>query len=153
MYNSLREIREALSTKDLYKYGELANNKTAEEIIEMLKNYNIDISLAAAKEAVEALIDFDNIEVQDQELADVAGGTCFSGGITDPQTGISKKYAIVSPWNICPTNKLTEYLPTRRLCDSCDKHFVIKGKWYCRDRWEGHNTPARKDNSLTFIDD
>ena len=152
MYNTLEEIRNTLSVKELNKYGDEAEGKTAEEIIEMLKKYNIEISLEAAREAVEFLRDFNDVEVQDHELVDVAGGTCYSDGVICPLDGAYKgqwkRYVIVSPLNICPASSLK--------CRECPAHFEDGGTWYCSNRWKGHDTlnDGRDPNVTTqFIDD
>lgn len=100
---------------------------------------------------------YNSTDLSEEELENVTGGTCFSSGVKDPETGVVKKYAIVSPLNSCPLNALSTNYST--LCTSCPKHFIVGATWYCRDRWEGHNTaylgfhPDAGPNCLYFIDD
>ena len=151
MYNTLKEIQDALSEEELYMYADKAEGKTAEEVVEILKRDNIEISIEAAKECVDYLKDIEI--VSDEELENVTGGTCFSSGVTDPKTGENRKYAIVSPLNKCPLTKFCE-LPFSSTCNGCDSHFIDGSTWYCRDRWEGHNTPYEDEyHILHFIDD
>ena len=74
-------------------------------------------------------------KVSGEELENVTGGTCYSKGkgVADPEWGEQRRYAIVSPLNICP---IFEHL----LCTSCAHSFRIGATWYCRNRyWEnGH---------------
>ena len=134
MYHTLKEIQDALSDKQLYMYADKAEGKTPEEVVEMFKTDNIEISIEAAKEGIDYL---KGVEiVSDEELENVAGGTCYSSGVKDPLTGRNRKYAIVSPANSCPIN----YYPGT--CYSCGANFIIKATWYCRLRWK-ENDPAK----------
>ena len=72
MYNTLKEIQDALSYEDLCKYVDKTIGKTAEEIIKILKKDNIEISAEAAKECVEYLKGVDAI--LNKELENVTGG-------------------------------------------------------------------------------
>ena len=72
MYNTLKEIQDALSNEDQIKYVEKAVGKTAEEIIEMFKRDNIEISIEAAMESVDSLKGIETIS--NEELEDTMGG-------------------------------------------------------------------------------
>ena len=72
MYNTLKEIQDALSNEDQIKYAEKAVGKTAEEIIEMFKRDNIEISIEAAMESVDSLKGIETIS--NEELEDTMGG-------------------------------------------------------------------------------
>ena len=134
MYTTLKEIQDSLSEKELFMYADKAEGKTPEEVVEMFKTDNIEISIEAAKEGIDYL---KGVEiVSDEELENVTGGTCYSSGVKDPLTGQNRKYAIVSPANICPIN----YYPGT--CNGCGEYFVIKLTWYCRRRWK-ENDPAK----------
>ena len=133
MYNTLKEIQDSLSEKELFMYADKAEGKTPEEVVEMFKTDNIDISIEAAKEGIDYL---KGVEiVSDEELENVTGGTCYSSGVKDPLTGRNRKYAIVSPANICPINY-------GGVCWKCAEFFIINGTWYCRLRWK-ENDPAK----------
>ena len=107
MYNTLKEIYDAYSTSDLYKYGEEAEGKTAEEIIEMFKKYNMEISLAAAKEIVNVLEHFDEVEVQKNEIESVSGG-CGR-----------KEYKVKSYWAPTCDNKFEQIKSDKILPIAC----------------------------------
>lgn len=90
-------------------------------------------------------------ELGDEELENVAGGTCYSGGVTCPadagnleSRGKSRPYVIVTAGNSCPLNGATaRHLPGKGLgktCGSCPDHFTISPTMYCSVRWEGHDT-------------
>ena len=134
MYTTLKEIQDALSDKQLYMYADKAEGKTPEEVVEMFKTDNIDISIEAAKEGIDYLKDVEI--VSDEELENVTGGTCYSSGVEDPLRGNFRKFAIASPLNSCPIN----YYPG--VCAQCGEYFIINGTWYCRLRWK-ENDPAK----------
>ena len=67
-------------------------------------------------------------ELADEELDNVAGGTCYSSGVTDPKSGEWRQYAIVTGVNVCP------YIE-RLACMNCSKAFAIGPTMYCRVRW------------------
>ena len=98
-----------------------------------------------------------NPDLSDEELENVTGGTCFSSGVTDPETGETNEYAIVSPLNSCPLNSLTEGQNLK--CKDCKCYFRIGPTWYCAIRWKGHNTaycgfhPDLGPAYICFIDD
>lgn len=88
MYNTLKEIQNSLSEKELYMYADKAEGKTAEEIIEMLKSDSIEISIEAAKECIDYLEKTGSI--LDEELENIAGGGC--GSNREPKSNPEPKY-------------------------------------------------------------
>ena len=157
MYNTLKQIQEALSDEDLNKYANKAIGKNAEEIVEILKKDNIEVSLEAAKECVDYLKSIDI--VSDEELENVTGGTCYSEGVADPETGTVRQYVIVTAGNPCPLNGITDWIASRT-CGSCHSCFAIGPTMYCSRRWKGHNTPKVTKGlygpdieSVSFVDD
>lgn len=76
MINSLKELREKISLDDLDKYYEESLDKNAEEIKDLLKGYNVDISLECANECYEFCKRY--IELKEEDLINVAGGATDS---------------------------------------------------------------------------
>ena len=72
MINSLKELRETLSLEDLDKYYAESLNKNAEEIKDLLKEYNVDVSLECANECYEFCKRY--VELKEEDLLNVAGG-------------------------------------------------------------------------------
>lgn len=131
MYKTRKEIIDALEEKDLNEYGKKAVGKSPEEIVEIFKEGNIDISIDAAKECFDYLKSVDVIE--DEELDNVAGGTCYSSGAVDPRPGhdhTERPYVIVTIGNSC--------IAWEDTCTTCKHHFVGTPSWYCSIRWKGH---------------
>ena len=60
----------------------------------------------------------------DDELENVAGGTCYSDDVTDPKSGITREYVIVTVDNVCPLNGMTDWI-TSKWCGPCDSSFGI----------------------------
>ena len=161
MYKTLKELQEALSDEALYKYADKAADKNAEEIIEMLKSDNIEISIEAAKECVDCLKGIEIIS--NEELENVAGGTCYSKGIAAPN-GIVRDYVIVTFDNSCPgatwhyNDEFGYY--EKDTCSWCTHHFG-NVPMYCSVRWDGHealnpgfdsNNRECCDNMDPFVD-
>ena len=137
--------------------------KLSTEQIETIKSY------ASVEELIKDVPDVDSKilkalynqynsnDLSEEELENVNGGTCFSSGVKNPNTGETKKYAIVSPLNLCPLNGMAIWRENT-VCGSCSSAFTVSGTWYCDRRWKGHNTPKLFDpgsnqEGLGFIDD
>ena len=98
---------------------------SAEELIALAKAEGIEASEDEIKAQFDAM--HKEGEIADEELDNVAGGTCYSSGVKGP-LGKQRSYAIVSPLNICPYSKQT--------CINCEQSFTIDGTWYCEARWK-----------------
>lgn len=156
MYNTLKEIQNSLSIKDLYRFGNEATNKTAEEIIDIFKKDNIVISLDAAKECVDFLKDIDSVEIQDEELGNVTGGTCYGGdGVVGPEPDFAKHpYVVVTVGNSCPGYDGDGFAVPHHTCACCCRHFWRGAREYCSIRWKGHErlaNPSVKEYGV-FLD-
>lgn len=134
MYNTLKEIQDALSDKQLYMYADKAEGKTPEEVVEMFKTDNIDISIEAAKEGIDYL---KGVEiVSDEELENVAGGTCYSSG-TYEELGIEPADTCgILPWHHPVITTLLNHcgLDCHSTCSACDFHHTIGPTVYCTKR-------------------
>lgn len=154
MFNTLKEIQETLSYDDLRKYAAESLDKSPVEIKELLKSYNIEVSDSAANECYE-LVNSINI-VGEEELENVTGGTCYSSGVANPETGAVKEYVIVTAFNPCPLNGMTDW-HADRTCGQCGSKFAVGPTMYCSMRWRGHNTPKVLHEygreGLAFVDD
>ena len=100
--------------------------KSAEELIALAKAEGVALTEEEAKKYFADL--HKDGELADDELSNVAGGTCYSSGVTDPDNHAWRQYAIVSPWNVCPYH-------TRTTCTNCSAAFTVGGTWYCSSRW------------------
>ena len=99
--------------------------KSAEELLALAKENGIELT---EEEAAKYFADLHKEgELSDDELDNVAGGTCYSSGVTDPYEHDWRQYAIVSPWNFCPYYSMT--------CMNCDEAFTVGGTWYGSARW------------------
>ena len=76
MINSLKELRENVPLEDLDKYYKESSGKNAEEIRELLKGYNVEVSLECANECYEFC---KRVVELDEELASASGGIGNSG--------------------------------------------------------------------------
>lgn len=74
-------------------------------------------------------------KVSNEELDNVTGGTCYSKGkgVVDPYHGEQRRYAIVSPLNVCNI----KYWERRvdGFCMKCNESFRKGATWYCSRRW------------------
>lgn len=86
MFNTLKEMQETIPYKDLCKYANMSLGKSPEEIKALLKSYGVEVSNIAANECYELIKDI-NV-VSDEELDNVAGGSCYSKSTYD-SLGIS----------------------------------------------------------------
>ena len=102
--------------------------KSTEELLAYAKEVGYPLTEEEAKKYFEQW--HKEGELSDEELDNVAGGTCYSSGVKGP-LGKERSYAIVSPLNICPYSKQT--------CMNCEQSFTIDGKWYCEARWLTEN--------------
>ena len=99
--------------------------KSVEELLALAKENGIELT---EEEVTKYFAMFRKEgELADEELSNVAGGTCYSSGVTDPYVNAWRQYAIVSPWNFCPYYSLA--------CTNCDEAFTVGGTWYCSARW------------------
>ena len=125
--------------------------KSAEELLEMAKAEGLSLTEEEAEHYFKVLhadpADAECMELSEEEQENVAGGTCYSGGVTDHVCKINRQYAIVSPLNTCPYYE--------RFCYDCGNYFVVEGTWYCNQRWKGHDTlnNGRSDEISAWIDD
>ena len=98
--------------------------KSVEELLALAKENGMELT---EEEAAKYFTEWHKEgELSDEELDNVAGGTCYSSGVKGP-LGKQRSYAIVSPLNICPYSKQT--------CMNCEQSFTIDGTWYCEARW------------------
>ena len=144
MYNTLKEIQDALPENDLNRYADKAEGKTAKEIIEMLKEDGIEISLDAAKECVDCLKGIEVVSNEELENA-AGGGTCYSkgGGVAAPN-GIVHNYVIVTCGNTCPGATWVYDMHGYYFKGSCSwcKHHFGNVPMYCDARWLNHEKLA-----------
>ena len=100
--------------------------KSAEELLALAKAEGVALT---EEEAAKYFADLHKEgELADEELDNVAGGTCYSSGVVGPY-GKTRAFAIVSPWNLCPYSNSTQ------ACMTCDQSFTVNGTWYCAARW------------------
>ena len=76
MFNTLKEIEDALSYENLCKYTDEVMGKSKEEIKEILKSHNIEASDFAVDECYDYIKDI--TAISEEELENVAGGSCYS---------------------------------------------------------------------------
>ena len=86
MFNTLKEMQEALSYTDLCKYADESLGKSAEEIKEILKSHDIEVTDSTANECYEFMKGINVLS--EEELDNVAGGSCYSADTYD-SLGIS----------------------------------------------------------------
>lgn len=98
--------------------------KSVEKLLALAKENGMELTEEEAKNYFEQW--HKEGELSEEELDNVAGGTCYSSGVKGP-LGKQRSYAIVSPLNICPYSKQT--------CMNCEQSFTIDGTWYCEARW------------------
>ena len=99
--------------------------KSAEELLAYAKEIGYPLTEEEAKHYFEQW--HKEGELADEELDNVAGGTCYSSGVSDPFRHDWKQYAIVSPLNVCPYSS--------KVCSKCQYVFTDGGTWYCMCRW------------------
>ena len=156
MFNTLKEMQETIPYEDLCKYTYESVGKAPKGIIELLKSHDIEVTDSVAQECYDFIKELRTME--DDELENVAGGTCYSSGVTDPESGITREYVIVTVGNACPLNGMTDWI-TNNWCGPCGSSFGIGATLYCNRRWRGHNTPrvfhdrGVKGESVGFDDD
>ena len=122
--------------------------KSAEELLEMARAEGFSLTEEEAERYFKVLhadpADAECMELSEEEQENVAGGTCYSEGVTDHVFKKYRQYAIVSPLNTCPYNG--------NFCATCGDHFVVEGTWYCNQRWKGHDT-LNPGSGTVWIDD
>lgn len=104
-----------------------AKAKTVEELVTIAKTDGINLSNDDAKKYF-SMLNTKEGEISEEELSNVAGGTCYSNGVHGPDG--FKKYAIVSPLNQCKIVEINGY----RNCACCPNSFQGGSTWYCSAR-------------------
>ena len=72
MFNTLKEMQETIPYEDLCKYTYESVGKSAEEIKELLKSHDIEVTDSVAKECYDFMKDID--VMTDDELMMISGG-------------------------------------------------------------------------------
>ena len=78
-------------------------------------------------------------ELADEELDNVAGGTCYSSGVWGPNG--YKNYAIVTAANSCSGSDVANlsYRTIHNICANCSHSFSAGATLYCAIREEGND--------------
>ena len=119
--------------------AKIKDAKNPEDIVAIAKENDLDLTIEDAKKYFDTLQTKQG-KVSDDELDNVVGGTCYSKGkgVYNPYYNERRRYAIVSPLNICPINK-------SYICMNCGHMFTVGATMYCRNRyWENDHEVVRQ---------
>lgn len=138
MINRFKELKEILPKKGLDNVLNELEGKTTEEIKEHLKALDLEVSDEVAKACFDY---FRGVEaLEDDELENVAGGTCYSTDTFEtlkitPKEGqmLSFHPAIVTSQNDC---SYWENINDDVVCEICRFRAWVSGAMYCSIRSE-----------------
>ena len=117
--------------------------KSAEELLALAKENGIDMT---EEEAAKYFAELNKEgELADEELNNVAGGACYSSGVSGPNG--YHEYAIVSPLSAAEDCEKNGIHPSdaenknfcANFCYQCRYYFTADGICYCGARWKGHD--------------
>ena len=117
--------------------------KSVEELLALAKENGLELTEEEAKNCFEQW--HKEGELADEELNNVAGGACYSSGVSGPNG--YHEYAVVSPLSsakdceknwIHPSNAENKNIASN-FCYQCRYYFTVDGICYCGARWKGHD--------------